>query len=109
VGVVRAAAQLEIVSGCRTPIGKRYDMVILEKSLFRAAARCALERASAFITFPHDAFHTCRNMTTMCDSRLSNTRPVDRRMLGLVQLAEEQRQCTIDNRSNVSVWNAVPK
>ena len=57
VGVVRAAAQLDIRRNRLSTIGERHDVVILEESRFATAPRGTHERAAAAITAPDFTLH----------------------------------------------------
>src|SRR5688572_3464123 len=61
--VMRSATELQIASRCLSARREGHEVVILEKSGFRASSLSPVESAAPAITLPHVSFHGCRHAT----------------------------------------------
>jgi hypothetical protein len=62
VGIVRSAAESEVVDGGRAAGGVRDDVMELEEFSLGAAALLATKRAAAPVALPHQPFDVGRNV-----------------------------------------------
>jgi hypothetical protein len=86
---MRATAQLHVLNRRCTSIGKRHDVVILEKTTFSATPRGTDERATTVIPFPDGAFDSCWNVATVWLMARLSLRAMNRRVLCPLQLGEQ--------------------
>jgi hypothetical protein len=79
IGVMGAAAQLQVFDVRRTAVREWHDMVQFEECRFLAPTVRSNERTSAIITRPHRAFHARGHVTSVRVSLLGWSRPFDLR------------------------------
>jgi hypothetical protein len=109
VGVVRAAAQLQVVDRSRTAIRERHDMMEFQEPRFPAATVSANKRASASVARPHGTSHISRHMTPARVSRPRRTRPLNVRQFSSLEIFEQERQRSVEDRCWLSARHNMSK
>jgi len=108
--VVRAAAELDVVHRGRATRSIGRNMMELEEALVRAAAAVAAhEGAAAAIAEPDRALYLGRDMSRARAGSTALSRAVRSGELLLGEVLKEGRQCPINDRCRISVWDLVPQ
>ena len=109
IGVVRAAAQLQVVNARRASLSERDDVVILEKPALRAASGRAHERALPAVARPDLALYRRRDVACMRGGARRRPWPRSCCVLGLPQLGEQQRQRAVEDGCNIGLRHPMPQ